>query len=315
MTDPFDPTTEADPADDVRQMLQRQSRSITPKGTFMDIERRIDADGTTRYRNRAVAGVAAAVLLVVLVAGVAVLANRDDDGSQRVDTLDSTPETPTTDGGATSSTTTPDDSTDGPSSTTTPESPTSSMSTTTQAEVAGSTVPDTEPGATDPDPTQPSRQAISEQTPVRIDGIGPISVPMTVTQASAATGQDVVADPNSFIDESRSCGYAQIEGLPGIWFMLDGDRITRVDITGAGSPNPTEEGVGVGSTKAEVLAAYPGRVVEEPHPYAMDDNSVYLVVSDPGRPGYSMIFSIHQGEVQDYRSGLADWVAMPEGCA
>jgi hypothetical protein len=29
----------------------------------------------------------------------------------------------------------------------------------------------------------------------------------------------------------------------------------------------------------------------------------------------SITFSVHQGAVVDYRAGLADWVAMPEGCA
>lgn len=292
--------TEADPvpeAADVRRMLHDRSRSITPRGTFMDIEERVHAADADRRRNRTLISAAAAVVLVVLVAGGITLANQDSDDSQQVDTADattltSTSEAETTSTGAQETTSTTEEQPD-------PTEPTDPSDTTSTTDV------DTEP---------PGVQPISAGTAVRIDGIGPISVPLTVAEAAVATGQDVRVDPNSRIEESSPCGFADIEGLDELWFMVDGDRIVRVDVGGS-SPLRTEAGVGVGSTKAEVLAAYAGQVTEEAHPYAMDENSRYLVVTDPVYPAYEIIFSVHQGTVADYRSGLADFVRYPEGCA
>lgn len=294
MTNPIDPPDARDEADDVRQMLSARSRSITPRGTFVDVEDRLATSEDGRRRNRAVLAAAAAVVLVALAAGAIAFTNQDSDEPERINVADS--------------------STTSVSSTSEPAPPATEQQTTTTVATTTND-PEGTPSTDDTVGEAPSAEAISEQTRVRIDGIGPITVPMTVAEASVATGQDVVIDPNSRIDETSRCGFAQIEGLPGIWFMVDGDRITRVDITGTGVPNPTAAGVGVGSNPAEVRAAYPGMVTEEPHPYAMDENSRYLVVTDPARDGFEIIFSVHQGAVVDYRSGLADWVAMPEGCA
>ena len=304
MTTPIEPPDTRHDDGDVRRMLDERARSVTPQGTFADIEARLGEADAGRRRGRVVLAAAAAVVLVVLAAVLFALGEGDPDETQRIDVADSstTEIPPTSESPQTTGQVTTTDGTDG-----------------SDATVTTSSAVDSSDSVEDPDvdtaDEPPPGRAVSELTPVRIDGIGAISVSMTVTEASAATGQDVAIDPNSYLNGTGGCGFAQIDGLPGIWFMVDGDRITRVDITGAGTPNPTDAGVGVGSTPAEVRAAYPGMVTEEPHLYPMDDESRNLVVTDPAHPGHQIIFSVHQGAVVDYRAGLSDWVAMPEGCA
>lgn len=315
---PPPPPVDDDPAADVRAMLRRRSQAVTPRGSYADLERRIAEAGPSTRRSRPLA-VAAVVLLVVLVGGVFALTGRDPEGagrSERVNTAgpggSSTPGT-------------------GPGSERTVPSPESSP-----GEVASTSPDEVDPSATTVDPVPstststtvdpvppdpalippygPPGSAITPQSSLRITGVGPITVPMAVADASAATGQDLRVDPGTRLDDTNRCGFAQIDGLDELWFMVDGDRIVRVDVTGS-STWRTEAGVGVGSSEAEVRNAYAGTVTAEAHPYPVDDDSRYLVVTDPAHPGYEIIFSVHQGAVLDYRVGLAEFVRYPEGCA
>lgn len=314
------PPIDDDPAPDVRAMLHRHSEAVTPRGTYADIERRIAEAGPTRHRSRPQLAVAAAVLLVVLVGGMFALAERGTDGDGRgvrVNTAGpgeplATEPGPDTDPTATDpspepspgdvTTTAPDDAVE-PSATSATTVATVPATTTTDEPLDPSAIP----------PYNPPR-GITPESSLRITGIGPISVPMAVADASAATGQDLRVDPGSRLGESNPCGFAQIDGLDELWFMVDGDRLVRVDVTGSTSWR-TSAGVGVGSSEAEVRDAYPGLVTTEAHPYPMDDDSRYLVVTDPAHPGYEIIFSVHRGAVLDYRVGLAEFVRYPEGCA
>lgn len=315
--DPTRPPAE-DPAPDVRAMLRRHGESVTPRGSYADVERRIVGSGSGRHRYRPHLTAAAVVLLVALVGGALVLAARDPDGNQLVTTSDRdatvAPEPepePDPDGDPGPTAPRPDPDPPGEVTTTEP-------SRTTTSEAPPDPSPDPSPDATAPaDPPSSGdvgAAPITPQSRLRITGIGPVAVPMTVGEASRATGQDVRIDPTSRIDESNPCGFARIEGFDELWFMVDGDRIVRVDVGGS-SPLRTEAGVGVGSSEAEVLGAYGSLVSTEAHPYAMDENSRYLVVTDPAHAGYEIIFSVHQGAVMDYRVGLADFVRYPEGCA
>lgn len=291
-----------DDAPDVRAMLHRQADTVRPRGTYDDVERRVAASaGSARPWVRPALVAAAAVAALVLgAATVATISDRNDD--EVVDTAGdpgtTAPPSPTVvqpDRGGTATTVVG----------TSPES-----TTTTTAPPTSTTRP---PSTTTSTPT-PTVEPITEATRVTLRGIGPVAVPAELADVSARIGVDLHRDESSVLDPTATCGFvSKVAGLDGLFFMLDGTRVVRVDVD-AGSPIRTVSGIGNGSTEAEVEAAYPGRVEVTPHPYT-GPTGHYLTVTDPSAPGYSIIFETDGTTVTSYRSGLAEYVSYIEGCA
>jgi hypothetical protein len=146
------------------------------------------------------------------------------------------------------------------------------------------------------------------QAPLRIDGIGPVRVGMTTAQAAAAAGT-----PIRLQSSVGSCGGAiPVGGPQGFSFMTDRSGITRVDVT---VPSiRTGEGIGVGSTEADVSRAYGGHVTVQPHTYT---NGHYLVVTSdkPELANYRFVFETNGTRVTTFRSGQEPNVEFVEGCA
>lgn len=300
------PTDRTDPAHDVRAMLRRRGASVQPRGTFADIERRTAPLPGPR-RTRALLAVAAAVALVLAVGGVLALDGGDRPGVERIDTADGVQQT----------TTPPSSSTIDPAEPTSTSTIDDGTATTVDRDAAGGTTtthadrPST--STTDGRADQPEVQPVTVDTRLTITGLDPLHLPMTLDAARAATGQRIQPDEDSGIDPANPCSYARIPGMDSLWFMLDGDRLVRIDVTGG--PHRTAAGVRVGDSESQVLAAYGDDVTSEPHPYAIDADSRYLVVDDDARPDYEIVFSVHDGVVVDYRVGLTPYVGWIEGCA
>ena len=178
-----------------------------------------------------------------------------------------------------------------------------------------STPPSTLPtvAVTTPPPAPPEQ--LSESSRLRLDGIGPVVVGMTLDEASAAAGTPVRMIPNSNVAGTGRCAYARPDGGPeGLSFMVLDDRIARVDV--ANSRIRTVSGVGTGSTEAEVQAAYPGRVRVEPNPYTGHRGGRDMVyVADEASAHLSLLFQADGGRVRSLRSGLLGAVMAPEGCS
>jgi hypothetical protein len=177
--------------------------------------------------------------------------------------------------------------------------------------VVSTTVAATPTTQAPPPTTAPERLTAASR--LSLEGVGPVRVGMTLSEASAAAGvpirlQDIPAGPE--------CRYAYPEGAPGLGrevaFMVLQGRIARVDVGGAVR---TVSGIGKGSTEAEVQATYPGRIRVEPHPYTRNGRYLVYVPADAGLRHLSMIFETENGQVQRFRAGLADPVAFPEGCS
>lgn len=147
---------------------------------------------------------------------------------------------------------------------------------------------------------------------LRLDGIGPVKVNMTLDQASAATGMRFqLVEP----DLGTDCRYAEAEGGPvGLRFMVIGGHIARVDVSGHPTPSPiaTVSGIKIGSTEEEVNAAYPDAIEETGHPYV--ETGHYLVY-ESSDPALGLIFETDSQRVTSFRSGLAGAVQAIEGCA
>ncbi|MGH8938122.1 MAG: hypothetical protein ACRDV2_02110, partial [Actinomycetes bacterium] len=76
---------------------------------------------------------------------------------------------------------------------------------------------------------------LSEDSPLRLDGIGPIKIGMTPAEATQALGRDVAVDENEVLNDT--CGYAKASGGPDnlAFMVLRNDakaewRIHRVDV-------------------------------------------------------------------------------------
>ena len=157
---------------------------------------------------------------------------------------------------------------------------------------------------------------------VRLDGIGPIRVFMTLAEASAAVGRTVGVDPSSLIEEEDEalCGFAGLAGGPdGLSFMVNRDApaddwlIVRVDITEP-SRIATGGGIRIGATEDEVKKVYGERLRVEPHEYTGPVGH-YLTLDVDGPGGMMLLFETDGTKVLRYRSGDEGAVRAPEGCA
>ena len=167
--------------------------------------------------------------------------------------------------------------------------------------------PSTTVRATTTTTTRPPERLTSEAR-LRMDGIGPIRVGMTVDQASAAAGVPIrVGD-----DEFGNCRYAWVPAFEGLdIFVIDG-RIARVGV--GDGPIRTVSGIGIGATEAEVHRVYGSRITVERHIYAPTGHYLVYTAADPSLQQFSLLFETDGRVVTTFRSGLKGAVARPEGC-
>jgi len=158
-----------------------------------------------------------------------------------------------------------------------------------------------------------AHEPLSDTSRLRLDGIGPVWLGMSLDEASSATGQAIRVDPRT--DRGRGCAHAIADGgPPNLRFMVVNGRIARVE-AGPG-PVRTLAGVGAGSTEAEVLAAYPDRIRVQPNPYTGHLGGKDLIyMPDEASRHLSMLFEVSDGRVRTFRSGWDPAVMAPEGCS
>lgn len=162
-------------------------------------------------------------------------------------------------------------------------------------------------------PAPPERLSASSR--LRLDGIGPVLVGMTLEEASAAAGLQFGIVPNSDRAGTGACAYARAEAGPeGLHLMVVNGRIVRIDV--GNGPVRTLSGIGTGSTVAEVQATYPGRIEVQPNPYTGHRGGRDLVyLADEGFRHLGLLFESNNGRVTSFRAGLLGAVMAPEGCS
>jgi len=182
---------------------------------------------------------------------------------------------------------------------------------------SATTRPANDPGSATNRPPTTSPERLTAASRLRLDGIGPVDIGMTLDEASAAAGVpirllDTPAGPECrFAAPDRSARMGD-----ELAFMVVNGRIARIDV-GIMGPDliRTLSGMGKGNTEAEVQAAYPARIRVEPHPYATNGRYLVYVPADPSYRHLSMIFETIDGEVRSFRAGLAEQVSWKEGCS
>ena len=122
--------------------------------------------------------------------------------------------------------------------------------------------------------------------------------------------------------EGSTCRYLNPTGAPaGVAFMANEGTVTRVDVSpldlGEVVPEQalprTAAGVGIGSTQAEVEAAYGPQLRTELHHYT---DGRYLIVTPEADTSRRIIFETdEQGRVTYLRAGRRPEVTWVEGCS
>ena len=187
-------------------------------------------------------------------------------------------------------------------------SPTTAAPTTTAPPVA-STAPassTTSPKVVTPPTT--AAPVLSASSRLRIDGIGPITVGMTIAQARSAAGTELSLKKEPYCDVLTAP-----RGPDGVALIVTSPPTGRIDlIIVNGGPVATLSGIRVGSTEAEVLAAYPGRI-RSVNP-ALPVHRLVYEASDPALADRVLVFVIDNSRVATMHAGVRNQVEADEIC-
>jgi hypothetical protein len=185
----------------------------------------------------------------------------------------------------------------------------------------GAPAPRTSAGATTTT-TEPSTTGSSEVTTTSApeptlasfrlapDALGPIRVGMTIEEAEQAGGVILHEDR---LDPASDCATWFPTDGSGVSFLAIDDRLATIDV---GAPVATIEGVGVGATTADIVAAYGADHVEE-RTNRFQIREVAVTPRDAALADYGTVFLLSTvGEgVEHIRAGLARELTRDEGCA
>jgi hypothetical protein len=139
---------------------------------------------------------------------------------------------------------------------------------------------------------------------LRIDGIGPVRIGMSVSQLSRVL-QEKFTIPN----DEQSCSFVSASRHPQVLFMIEDGRVSRIDVVRRGIP--TERGIQVGDSERKALRAYGKALKVEEHAYAEEKGDHYLTL----RSGtYGLRFGTIGGTVKGFHSGRYSSVQYIEGC-
>lgn len=151
----------------------------------------------------------------------------------------------------------------------------------------------------------PAAIADAPDATITRNGVGPITVGMTVVRAEEVSGLEFSTP------RPAQCTFSSTQGLS---MMLTGprQRMARIDVT---SPSfTTARTIAVGATIAEVKAAYPG-VRTVPGKYVRRNVELWLAVRPSARTGRGMVFETDGAAVTTIRAGRMPELGYVEGCS
>ncbi len=179
----------------------------------------------------------------------------------------------------------------------------------------GPTGPPTQSTATSSSTPAPPGQ-LTPGSPVTPTGIGPVSFGMTIKQAERAGGVRLVGLGDTFGGCSYvvPAGWKLRTGdllVDPVAFMVKGGRIARVDVQAGRTP--TSAGARIGSTEPQVRQAYPGRVTVGRNLYGT--RLLTVVPANPAQASHRIVFASDGQKVMYFMAGRLPEVNAPEGCS
>lgn len=161
------------------------------------------------------------------------------------------------------------------------------------------------PATTAPAPPAAPGERLTPSSRLRVDGIGPVRVGMTLAEARAAAGVPLELVSTEYCQTLRPAGSNPFVAL----ISTSGGKI---DVIEAGPSTATVSGIRVGTTEQEVVAAYGNRaqVVNPDEPL----HRIVYRAADPSLRAYALVFEIGDGRVSSMRAGT-EAVLADEICA
>jgi len=156
--------------------------------------------------------------------------------------------------------------------------------------------------ATTATPT-PAAPAATNPNALALEGLGDLQIGAPVPRRSS------FAERGAQIPGS-TCHTVSSPDFPGVYAITVDGEVRRITVGGS-SPVKLVEGIGVGSTEAEVRAAFPS-FREEPHKY-IESPAKYL--TQPGEDPRLRFEIDKDGKVSLIHVGLMPQLAYVEGCA
>ena len=159
-----------------------------------------------------------------------------------------------------------------------------------------------------------AQNRLSEKSQVRIDGIGPVRVGMTLAEAKKAAGIRLTPYDGGGLVNDR-CYYVRPEDQElQISLMISEGKVVRVDIE-SDSQVKTLSGAGIGDSESRIFTLYPGQIEVREHPYLGErGNYLTFVPRDAVDRDYRVVFETEEGFVRQYRAGQLPQVGHIEGC-
>ena len=187
-------------------------------------------------------------------------------------------------------------------------SPTTTAGATTVAPTTAPSSPPSTGSGSRPTTTTTAPARLGPESRLRLDGLGPVRVGMTLDEARRVAGVTLEASENEHCRVLRSTA----AGFPVHLIAEGGERVNLVIVSEG--PIRTVSGIAVGSTEAQVKAAYPGQI--EIRPGAPGPHRIVYRPRDPGLASFSLVFQIDaSGRVQAMKAGLRAQTEADENCA
>ncbi len=160
-------------------------------------------------------------------------------------------------------------------------------------------------------PSQGARD--SSVPPLTVEGYGDMRIGMTLAEARQVSGLPL---NNEALDEETpgACVENQYATADGdqLWLMFEGDKLVRVTASSEALHTRTAQNVGVGSTDAEVRAAYQN-VIEQGAHYNPPPAHNLIIWTAPQQSG--LLFEVSEAGVVTAVHAGGPQIQYMEGCA
>ncbi|PKB19115.1 hypothetical protein B0I00_1343 [Novosphingobium kunmingense] len=180
-----------------------------------------------------------------------------------------------------------------------PEAPAADQSASGEASDAATLAPTEAPGATASPTASPSPKDIT----LKLEGLGDLVIGKSVPATSRFAVRGAQTPGSSCITYSSP-------DYPGVYALAEGGTVRRISVGGT-STVKLVEGVGIGSSEADVLKSFPG-FRSEPHKYVAAP-AKYL--TQPGNDPRLRFEIGENGRVSIMHVGIQPQLTYVEGCA